>query len=80
MIQVRVMGIPAQVEITSYLPDHPGKQTGHPDTWYPPEGEELEYELYDRKGYRAEWLERKIAGTDEEIELIRYLTYIMRED
>ena len=80
MIQVRVMGIPAQAEVTSYLPGEPEYRMGHPDTWEPAGGEELEYQLFDRKGYRAEWLERKIAGTDEEIELINYLTYIMRED
>ena len=80
MLQVRIMGIPAQAEITHYEPGLPGKRTGHPDTWYPPEGEEIEYQLFDRKGYRAEWLERKIAGTNEEKELIDYLTHIMRED
>ena len=80
MVEIKVFGIPAQAEITRYIPGLPGKYSGHPDTWHPPEGEELEYQLFDRKGYRARWLERKIAGTDEERELRNYLTYIMRED
>ena len=78
MIEVRICGIPAQAEITHYEPGHPGKLSGHPDTWYPPEGDKLEYKLYDRKGYRAEWLERKIRGTEEEKNLISFLLEIVR--
>ena len=78
MVEIKVFGIPAKVKITHYVPGLPGKYSGHPDTWYPPEGEEIEYELYDRKGYRAEWLERKIRGTEEEENLITFLLEIIR--
>lgn len=27
---------------------------------------DVEFELYDRKGYRAKWLERKMASADED--------------
>tara|TARA_B100000929_G_scaffold275348_1_gene249193 strand:- start:857 stop:1030 length:174 start_codon:yes stop_codon:yes gene_type:complete len=36
----------------------------------PPEDEEFEFEVYDRGGYRAPWLERKVTEEDE-IDLLR---------
>ena len=57
----RVSGIPCIVCVTHYVPDVPAKLSGHPDTWEPPEPGELEFECYDRKGYRAKWLEEKVT-------------------
>ena len=31
------------VNVTSYIPYTPAKLSGHPDTWCPPEGGELEF-------------------------------------
>lgn len=56
----KVSGIPCIVCVTHYEPDVPANLSGHPDTWDPPEPGEFEYELYDRKGYRAKWLEDKV--------------------
>jgi len=58
-----VSGIPCQIKLISYVPSWDGKK-GHIDHWLPDEPEEIEFEVYDRKGYRAEWLERKISDKD----------------
>lgn len=59
IFNTRVGGIPCKCHVTHY-------STGSPMQVYgsgmgdcePPEPEEFEYELLDRKGYRAEWLDR----------------------
>lgn len=57
-----VCGIPCTVLVTSYIPYDPGRTYGPPEQCYPPEGGEMEFELYDRKGYRAKWLEQKLEN------------------
>lgn len=64
MIQTRVCGIPAQVEITAYSPGRPARLCGHPDTWAPPEYAEFEFQVCDRRGRPAPWLERKLTDVD----------------
>lgn len=55
---VRICGIPAIVEVISY-------SKGWGGSWYePPEPEEVEYVVRDRKGYRADWLEAKMSSSD----------------
>lgn len=61
-IPVTVQGIPALALITYYDPGCPGCSGGMGPP-LPPDPPELEYALYDRKGYRADWLER-IADRD----------------
>lgn len=75
-IEVRVCGIPAIARVTFYRPGSPGCLSGPPDRCYPPEPEELEYELLDRRGRPAPWLERKLTNEARarlERELIQYL-------
>lgn len=62
-ISCRVQGIPAQARLLSYSPFRDGRR-GHPDSWLPDEPEYLEYEILDRRGYSAPWLERKLAPQD----------------
>lgn len=59
----RVSGIPCFVCVTLYDPGTSAKLTGHPDTWEAPDPGEFEFELFDRKGYRAKWLEEKITDS-----------------
>lgn len=59
----RLSGLPCYVCVTHYEPEIPANLSGHPDSWTPSEGGELEFEVYDRKGYRAEWLEEKVDDT-----------------
>ena len=59
MMHTTIAGIPCQVAITHYEPYDPG-------SWHePPSGGELEFEIYDRRGYPAAWLERKVTEDDE---------------
>jgi len=59
MMHTHIAGIPCQVAITHYEPYDPG-------SWHePPSGGELEFEVYDRRGYPAAWLERKVTEDDE---------------
>ena len=59
MMRTRIQGIPCQVDVTHYEPYDPG-------SWHePPSGGEIEVKVYDRRGYRAAWLERKLTEDDE---------------
>jgi hypothetical protein len=67
MYEVRVCGIPAKADVTYYDGGSDGRYSGPPDRCYPAEAAEVSFNLYDRRGYRAKWLERKLdaAGDDE---------------
>ena len=58
----KVCGIPCSVQVTVYRKAVPmrvwGSGMGDCD---PPEPEEFEFRLLDRKGYPARWLERKLT-------------------
>ena len=59
MMRTTIAGIPCQVDVTHYEPYEPA-------TWHEPaSGGEIEFEVYDRRGYRAAWLERKVTEDDE---------------
>lgn len=73
MINAEIAGIPCLIEVTHYY-------AGRPMIWgntmadaEPEEPEEIEYDVRDRKGYQAAWLERKLTDEDREriAELIR---------
>lgn len=55
---VKVCGIPCHALVTDY---HKGLDGSY---WEPPEPAEVEFKLYDRKGYRAVWLENKMTDED----------------
>lgn len=63
----KVCGIPCIVKVTSYHKAEPmriyGSGYGDCD---PPEPEEFEFRLLDRKGYPAKWLEAKLTPADEQ--------------
>lgn len=65
--QSKVCGIPCIVEVTTYCKAQPmriwGSGMGDCD---PPEPEEFEFQLLDRKGYRAAWLEAKLTDAIEQ--------------
>jgi hypothetical protein len=62
-IACKVSGIPCQAELISYAPFRDGRR-GHIDNWLPDDPAEVEFQILDRKGRYAEWLERKM--TEEE--------------
>ena len=57
-----INGIPCQCRVTEYWAYIPPRITGYGygDTT-PPEEELFDFELLDRKGYRAHWLDRYIT-------------------
>lgn len=57
-------GIPCQCEVTYSSPIVPAITDGPPDNWAPAEGGDFEFNILDRKGRRALWLERKLTKAD----------------
>lgn len=62
-----VNGIPCQCRVTHYSPGSPGVHTlSNGDPGYPPQPEELEFDILDRRGRHAPWLEKYITPAVEE--------------
>ena len=63
----RISGIPCQIKVGTYIPYVPmqvyGTGFGDADAPVLPE---MEFEVLDRKGYKASWLEKKLTAADEE--------------
>lgn len=67
MLEARVCGIPCQVEIVnahyvkpqSHNPYNCDSDMDHRGYWV-----NIIYDLYDRRGYRAKWLENKMTPKD----------------
>lgn len=67
-VEVRIQGIPAIAKVTHFLKVKPHR--GSPQTcdsdWDYYGYTEIEFDVLDRKGYPAAWLERKMTREDEE--------------
>ena len=67
-ILVRVQGIPCLAYVTGRYIVKPWKGSVHTcpssDDWYG--CDEIEFDIYDSKGYRAMWLEKKMTPIDVE--------------
>jgi len=75
-----VAGIPCQIEVNEYtvIPSWKGNIESCPsaDDWYG--GIECDFTVLDRRGYAAEWLERKMSEEDKdriESEIAAYFKY-----
>jgi hypothetical protein len=67
VFSTHVQGIPCQCRITHFSPAVPMRVYGPSwDDADPPKPEELDYEILDRKGRPAAWLENKITPADRE--------------
>lgn len=66
IVPVRVAGIPCLARGTYFRDDIPGVYGGPPGDCYPDEPAEIEFELLDRNGRRAQWLDAKLTDADEE--------------
>lgn len=66
--QTTVAGIPCICLVESYVSAKPWKQHtfrgAGPGDCDPPQDEEFEYHILDRKGYPAPWLEEKLDPDD----------------
>lgn len=56
-----ISGIPCQIEVTHYLRQAPNIRADNPDDFYG--YTELEFDVLDRRGRPAPWLERKLDDT-----------------
>lgn len=64
--KTRVAGIPCLCEVTHYAEEVPMRITGSGfGDADPPEYEEFEYQIRDRRGRLAPWLERKLTEDDD---------------
>jgi hypothetical protein len=61
---VRVCGIPCVVRVIHWERHVPARISGPPENCYPAEGGYGDYELLDRRGRPAKWLERKMTDRD----------------
>ena len=70
MLDSHVKGIPCKIDVTMFHRVKPWRGDPHncPSDWDYYGYTEIEFEVYDRKGYRAGWLENKLD--DVEIERI----------
>ena len=60
----RVCGIPCIIRVKYWEVYIPAQRSGPPERCYPEEGGEGEWEILDRKGRPAPWLERKMTEND----------------
>ena len=65
MIETHVKGIPCKVEMTAGYYQKPDYNTWASDWDYYGGWSDVEFEVYDRKGYKAKWLEKKMTAEDE---------------
>lgn len=65
IFDTHVAGIPCQCEITYFEPVIPAYIEGAPENCTPEEGGAFEFNLLDRRGYKATWLEKKLSKSDE---------------
>ena len=78
-MNTRISGIPCQVLITCYYPARPANFRGSPDRWTPPEPEEISFQVLDRRGRVAPWLEVKLTEDDRK-RIIKELYDFWRDD
>ena len=60
----RVCGIPCIIRVKYWEVYIPAQRSGPPERCYPEEGGEGDWEILDRKGRPAVWLERKMTQSD----------------
>lgn len=63
MMESHVRGVPCLIDVTLCNITEPNPNCTDSD-WDYHGGVEIEFDVYDRKGYRAKWLEEKLAGDD----------------
>ena len=78
-MDTRIANIPCKVEITRYYKYRAATIWGHPDGWAPGEPEEISFQVLDRRGRVAPWLEEKLTEDDRK-RIIKELSDFWRDD
>ena len=78
-MNTRISGIPCQVEVTRFYKYRAATIWGHPDGWAPAEPEEISFQVLDRRGRAAPWLEEKLTEDDRK-RIIKELYDFWRDD
>ena len=71
-----VAGIPCKLGVTEVGYYEPAYTRGHPDNWEPEDACSHSYDILDRKGYRAAWLDVKCSAKDcdqHQLDIDKYL-------
>ena len=71
IFESKIAGIPCKIKVLHHIPYRPSKVYGNGDA-DPPEYEDLEYMVLDRKEYPAPWLIRKLKPEDNDRFLEEY--------
>lgn len=64
IVDSNVAGIPCKLGVTEVGYYEPAYTRGHPDGWEPEDSCPHTYDILDRKGYRARWLDAKCSAKD----------------
>ena len=64
IFESKIAGIPCKIKVIHYIPYRPSKVYGNGDA-DPPEYEDLEYMVLDRKEHPAPWLMKKLKPEDD---------------
>lgn len=65
-IEHRVAGIPCLIGVIDYESYTPAYISGPPENCYPAEGGTADWEILDRRGRPAPWLQRKLTAAAED--------------
>ena len=65
LFETTIQGIPCQIHVTTCNVVKGSYSYNAPSDWDYYGYTEFEFDVYDRKGYRAAWLERKMTPKDE---------------
>ena len=64
LMETQIQGIPCQIDVTTCTVVKGSYSYNAPSDWDYYGYSEIEFEVYDRKGYPALWLERKMTDAD----------------
>jgi hypothetical protein len=73
-------GIPCLIRVSYWEPYLPAKVSGPPEDCYPEEGGYGDWEILDRKGRPAPWLEKKLEGNKKELARVERLVFNYMEN
>jgi hypothetical protein len=78
--ETRVCGIPCIIRVTAWDAYAPARVSGPPERCSPAEGGNGDWEILDRRGRPAPWLEKKLRGDPRESERLEQKVFEYMED